>query len=288
MKFNLSSELEYTVTQPVTFLLSIRARQCPGQVVLSESFTINVPVDHALVQCGATGTRFDRLHVSQPGNCTIRYQAEVEVQATSFPACSLVADGPETFGLEALPYLYPSRYCQSDRIGRLSFDLVSHIAQPEDQVRAIVDWISSRISYVSGSTNACTSAMDTLIERAGVCRDFAHLGIALCRAMNIPARYFTGYAHELEPPDFHACFETWIGGRWLLWDSTGLASPDGVVQIGMGRDASDCSVCTSFGPLQLQRQEVFCQASDANYRKLTPQELSKTSYSIESPRQAPH
>lgn len=281
MKFTLSSELEYIITQPVAFLLSVRARQCRGQQILSESFNINVPADHALVCCGATGTRFDRVHVSQPGNCTIRYEAEVEVTVDSFPACTLIAEGPETFGLEVLPYLYPSRYCQSDRIGRLGFDLVSHILQTEDQVRAIVDWISSRISYVSGSTDACTSAMDTLIERAGVCRDFAHLGIALCRAMNIPARYFTGYAHELEPPDFHACFETWIGGRWLFWDATGLASPDGVVQIGMGRDASDCSVCTSFGPLRLQRQEVHCQASDQNYQKLTPRDLSKRSYSLE-------
>lgn len=282
MKFTLSSELEYFVIQPVAFILSVRARQCPGQHVLSENFTINVPADHVLVCCNATGTRFDRVHIAEPGSCIIRYQAEVEVTADSFPACSLVAGGPETFDPGILPYLYPSRYCQSDCVGRLSYDLVSHIALPEDQVRAIVDWISSRISYVSGSSNACTSAMDTLIERAGVCRDFAHLGIALCRAMNIPARYFTGYAHELEPPDFHACFETWIGGRWLLWDATGLASPDGVVQIGMGRDASDCSVCTSFGPLQLQRQEVSCRVTDPAYVKLTPLDLSKRSYSLEA------
>ena len=290
MKFSLFSELEYTVTQPVAFILSVRARQGPSQQVLWESFTINVPAAHGPVCCDATGTRFDRVHLAVPGNCIIRYEAEVEVTANSFPACSLVAEGPETFGLDVLPYLYPSRYCQSDRIGRLSSDLVSHIALPEDQVRAIVDWISSRISYVSGSSDACTSAMDTLIERAGVCRDFAHLGIALCRAMNIPARYFTGYAHALEPPDFHACFETWIGGRWLLWDATGLASPDGVVQIGMGRDASDCSVCTSFGPLQLQRQEVCCRVTDPNYIKLTPMDLSRRSYSLEAGRvpPAPH
>ncbi len=284
MKFILSSELEYTITQPVAFILSLRARQCPGQQVLSESWNINVPADHLVVCCEATGTRFDRVHIAMPGNCIIRYEAEVEVTADSFPACTLVADGPETFGLDVLTYLYPSRYCQSDRIGRLSSDMVSHIALPEDRVRAIVDWIRTRISYVSGSTDVCTSAMDTLIERAGVCRDFAHLAIALCRAMNIPARYFTGYAHELEPPDFHACFETWIGGRWLFWDATGLASPDGVVQIGMGRDASDCSVCTSFGPLQLQRQEVNCRVADPTYIKLTPQDLSKRSYSLEAPR----
>ncbi len=282
MKFNLSSELEYTITQPVTFLLSVRARLSPCQRILAESFTMDAPAEHALVRCAATGTRFDRVHVSEPGNLIIRYEAEVELTADVLPAGSLVADGPETFGLDVLPYLYPSRYCQSDRIGRLSYDLVSHLATPEEQVRAIVEWISTRVSYVSGSTDACTSAMDTLVERAGVCRDFAHLGIALCRAMSIPARYFTGYAHELDPPDFHACFETWIGGRWLFWDATGLASPDGVVRIGTGRDASDCSVCTSFGPLQLQRQEVNCRATDPGYRKRSQEDLDRHVFSLEA------
>lgn len=99
--------------------------------------------------------------------------------------------------------------------------------------------------------------------------------------MSIPARYFTGYAHDLQLPDFHACFETWVGGRWLFWDATGLASPDGVVQIGMGRDASDCSVCTSFGPLQLLNQDVQCHVLNPHYRKLTPEVLSMTSFSLE-------
>lgn len=281
MKFKLSSELEYTLTQPVTFLLSVRARLSATQRILSEEFTINAPVEHVMVRCAATGTRFDRVHAAQSGNITIRYEAEVEVLSEKLNAGEVVESGPETFDLDVLPYLYPSRYCQSDRIGRLSYDLVAHLKTQEEQVRAIVEWIGTRVSYVSGSTNANTSATDTLVERAGVCRDYAHLGIALCRSMNIPARYFTGYAHDLNPPDFHACFETWIGGRWLFWDATGLASPDGVVRIGTGRDASDCSVCTSFGPLQLQRQEVHCQVLDPGYRKRTPEELMKETYCLD-------
>jgi transglutaminase-like putative cysteine protease len=282
MQFSISSQLEYAVTDPVAFILSVRARECPGQRLLSESFYVEgAGVTTLLETFVTTGTRFDRVHASLSGICTIRYQAQVEVNATSFPAFSLVSQGPETFGRDVLPYLYPSRYCQSDRIGRLSSDLVAHTEVPENQVRSIVDWVREHISYVSGSTDECTSATDTLVERAGVCRDFAHLGIALCRAMSIPARYFTGYAHDIQPPDFHACFETWIGGRWLFWDATGLASPDGVVQIGMGRDASDCSVCTSFGPLQLLSQDVQCHVLDPNYRKLTPEVLSMTSFSLE-------
>ena len=83
---------------------------------------------------------------------------------------------------------------------------------------AINEWIHENVEYVRGSTNSVTSAYDTVTQRTGVCRDFAHLAIALCRALNIPARYFTGYAYELEPPDFHACFECYIGGSG--WCST--------------------------------------------------------------------
>jgi hypothetical protein len=281
MHFTVSSLLEYEVTTPVTFLLSIRARECPGQSLRFENLQIPPGLEHHLQTCVATGTPFDRLHASQPGHYEIRYEAAVELAADFIPSGSLNDGGPPAFNGPVLPYLYPSRYCQSDRLGRLAFDLFGKLPTPEEKVRAVVDWISSRLTYVSGSTDAGTSAVDSLVERAGVCRDFAHLGIALCRAMSIPARYFTGYAYDLSPPDFHACFETWIGGRWLFWDATGLASPDGIVRIGTGRDASDCSVCTSFGPLLLLRQEVHCQLQDPAYRKMSMEQMQAYSISLE-------
>lgn len=281
MKFSLVSQLDYEITNPLTFLLSVRAQQCPGQKVLAENFSISVTVPHQLQECFTTGTRFDRVHAEIPGIYTIRYEAEVEVESERLPAGELPQRGPETFSLEVLPYLYPSRYCQSDRIGRLAFDLFGHLTTPEQQMRAVTQWINTRISYVSGSTGSSTSAVDTLVERAGVCRDFAHLGIALCRAMNIPARYFTGYAHDLQPPDFHACFEAWIGGRWVFQDPTGLASPEGVVRIGTGRDASDCSVNTAFGSMRLRKQIVECHALDPAFQKMTPEELAAFSVSLE-------
>ncbi len=281
MQFKVSSILEYEVTTPVTFLLSIRARQGPGQQLGCENLQVPPGLEHSIETCGATGTSFDRLHASRTGLYEIRYEATVEVRRDEFPAGSLIDAGPSSFQAPVLPFLYPSRYCQSDRLGRLTFDMFGNLATPEAKVRAVVEWIAGRISYVSGSTDTGTSAVDSLVERAGVCRDFAHLGIALCRAMNIPSRYFTGYAFDLNPPDFHACFETWIGGRWLFWDATGLASPDGVVRIGTGRDASDCSVCTAFGPLALLRQEVYCEALDRPYQKLTPDRIKETSFSLE-------
>ncbi|RYD32726.1 MAG: transglutaminase family protein [Verrucomicrobiaceae bacterium] len=283
MKFVIASQLDYEVISPLTFLLSVRAQQGPGQEILWERFSVSLNVPHQLQECSATGTRFDRVFAEIPGLYTVRYEAEVERVSERLPAGVLPVQGPETFGPEVLPYLYPSRYCQSDRIGNLSYDLFGDIRTPEEQVRAVTDWIASRINYVSGSTNNQTSAVDTVVERAGVCRDFAHLGIALCRSLNIPARYFTGYAHDLQPPDFHACFEAWVGGRWTLQDATRLASPDGVVRIGTGRDASDCSVCTAFGSMRLLNQSVECHAADPGFQKMTPEELAAFSVSLEPP-----
>jgi transglutaminase-like putative cysteine protease len=280
MRFTISCLLEYEVTSPVTFLLSIRARQCPGQQLSYENLQFPAGLDHLIQTCVATGTPFDRFHATQAGLYEIRYEATVDVFPDFISAGSLTDGGPAAFDALVLPYLYPSRYCQSDRLGRLAFDLFGNLQSAEDKVRAVVAWIGSRLSYVSGSTGTGTSAVDSLVERAGVCRDFAHLGIALCRAMSIPARYFTGYAFNINPPDFHACFETFIGGRWLFWDATGLASPDGIVRIGTGRDASDCSVCTSFGPLLLHRQELHCQIQDSPYQKMTPDQLKASCISL--------
>jgi transglutaminase-like putative cysteine protease len=281
MKFKVSSQLDYEITAPLTFFLSIRAQNSAGQRVLKEQFIMPSRMPHEVQLCESTGTLFDRIHAEVPGLFTIRYEAEVEVFAERIPAGQLQAQGPEHFSMDVLPYLYPSRYCESDRLGMLTMETFGHLETPEEKVRAAVDWIATRISYVSGSTHSSTSAANSLVDRVGVCRDFAHLGIALCRAMNIPARYFTGYAFDIQPADFHACFETWIGGRWLFWDATRLASPDGVVRIAAGRDAADCSVCTAFGEMHLQRQIVECEIEDGSYQKMTPEQLAAEVVSLD-------
>jgi transglutaminase-like putative cysteine protease len=162
----------------------------------------------------------------------------------------------------AIPYLFPSRYCQSDRLGRFAIKEFGGIDHPYDQAVAVADWIFNNIDYISGSTDAGTSAFDTLTQRSGVCRDFAHLGIALCRALSIPARYFTGYACFMEPPDFHACFEACIGNRWFVFDPTRLAALNGLVRIASGRDAADASVATIFGHMQMRAMSVSCVSRD--------------------------
>jgi len=282
MRFRIVSTLDYIADAPVACVLHIRAQENASQKILKESFLISADIPHVLHSCGVTGNRLDTLNLEIPGAFHIRYEAEVEVTAQRLNVGEVTDVGPHDYSLDVLHFLYPSRYCESDRMGRISADLFGKVEGNIQKVQAVVDWIGEHISYVSGSTNAQTSAVNSLVERMGVCRDFSHLAIALCRAMNIPARYFSGYAHELQPPDFHACFETWIGGKWIFWDATGLASPDGVVRIGTGRDAADVSVCTAFGGLQLQSQTVICEVLDEGYKKMTPEEMREVVISLES------
>lgn len=272
-RFRVKCELDYEAEAPVVFLLNVRPQHNESQKVLEESFKIIPQMPHTLLECGIAQNRFDRITAEIPAVYHITYEAVVESSLEKIPVNELPETTHEDFGLEQLPFLYPSRYCQSDRVGRLAFDHFGSIGTPVETVQAIIKWISEHIAYTMGSTNVNTAAMDTLVDYVGVCRDFAHLGIALCRALNIPARYFTGYAFELQPPDFHACFETWIGGRWFLWDATNLASPDSVVRIGTGRDAADVSICTSFGGLKTRRQVVICEALDKVRPKMSEEDL---------------
>jgi transglutaminase-like putative cysteine protease len=124
------------------------------------------------------------------------------------------------------------------------------------RVDEICEWINRHINYVPGTTNASSTACDVLLQRTGVCRDFAHVGIALCRSLCIPARYVSGYAAGLEPQDFHGCFEAFLGNRWYLFDATRKAPVDGFVRIGFGRDAADVPVANIVGLALLQSQTV--------------------------------
>ncbi|RYY52995.1 MAG: transglutaminase family protein, partial [Chitinophagaceae bacterium] len=146
----------------------------------------------------------------------------------------------------ALRYLNPSRFCQSDKLYRLANRMFGVTGNDFEKVMAINDWIYNNVEYLSGSTNSETSAYDTVTQQAGVCRDFAHLGIALCRALTIPARYCAAYAYQLQPQDFHACYEAYINGRWIIFDATRLAPINGLVKIAVGRDAADTAIANLF------------------------------------------
>ncbi len=153
-----------------------------------------------------------------------------------------------------LPYLYPSRYCESDRLHRLAVKEFGHLPQGYSRVQAICAWVTRRVTFRSNSSNGNTTALNTLIDEIGVCRDFAHLVIALCRGLNIPARFTTGIDYgadpALGPTDFHAYVEVFVGFRWYLFDPSGTAIPMGLIRFATGHDAADAAFATMFGGVQ--------------------------------------
>ncbi len=181
------------------------------------------------------------------GDVRIEYAATVTLPETHiFPSEPYEADALH-LPTSALLYTLPSRYCQSDRLVALAADLFGDGPPGLARVRAICDWINAHITYQYGTSDTGTSAYDTATQRVGVCRDFAHLGIAFCRALSIPARYVSGYCLGLDPPDFHAYFEAYLDGRWAAFDPTVPFPRPALAQIAVGRDAADCAWSTFYG-----------------------------------------
>ncbi len=244
-------ELQYEIVAlPADFILNVHAAITPCQSLVSEKLQLTPPVASVLFADPASGNRYVRLRV-EPGPLKIRYDAVVDI-AHHFDVPDKVFEVPiAQLPAEALAYIYPSRYCQSDRLRQLANAEFGAIDPGYWRVCAIRDWVHRQTRFASGSSNATTSAVDTLVERLGVCRDFAHLMIALCRALNIPARFATGIDYGSDPAfgptDFHAYVEVFLSGRWYLFDPSGMALPMGLIRLGIGRDAADVSFATIFG-----------------------------------------
>ena len=266
MKFQVFSELTYEVRMPTTFIFNIQASKTSSQTVIEESLVIDPELPLEEFTSSNDEVRFVRLQVNDHLNFKITYKATVDLKYKIFNEKELLNNVPVMkLDADVIPYLFPSRYCQSDKIQKLASKEFGDIENTYSKVVAINDWIYENVEYLNGSTNSSTSAYDTLTERAGVCRDFAHLGITLCRALSIPARYFTGYAYKLDPPDFHACFEAYIGGEWLFFDPTKLVPANGLVKIANGRDAADAAVASIFGNTVCTSMVVECNALDPHF-----------------------
>lgn len=258
MKFKVGCELDYDVLSDSTCIFNIRAIEDKYQQVLTSKLTITPDIQREEYIASEKENSYLRLTVPE-GKLNISYQATVNLQHSQNDHNNIPEIPPTEIPLDIIYYLYPSRYCQSDRLLKLAQDEFGDFPSGYTKVQKICDWIYNKVDYISGSTDAHTSAYDTVTERAGVCRDFAHLGIAFCRALNIPARFVSAYAWQLDPPDFHACFEAYLGHQWYLFDATRLAPTEGLVRIGTGRDAADTAFATVFGGLQLNRMEVYIE-----------------------------
>jgi transglutaminase-like putative cysteine protease len=265
MKFNVLTEMEYSARSQGTLVLNIHALRTPHQTVISEIFSIEpyIKVEELISPQGEN--RLMRFEMEEESSIKVSYRATID-NFYEINDYTDVAEIPVArMDISVFPYLYPSRYCQSDKLYRLANNLFGHIVNPFEKVVTLTDWINKNVQYLSGSTNSQTSAYDTVTEQAGVCRDFAHLGIALCRALTIPARYFTGYAYQLVPPDFHACFEAYIGDQWVLFDATRLVPLNGLIKIASGRDAADTAIANIFGNVTFTSMLVSCELADEGF-----------------------
>jgi transglutaminase-like putative cysteine protease len=265
MKFQVKSEIEYNVHSPSTLIFNLHALQT-NQTVLEESLTIRPDIKVEEFTSNNSTNRFMRMEIKEPLSFKISYNAVVDTRHKLID----YKEDLETTSIvkldsDVIPFLFPSRYCQSDKLQRLAYNKFGKIENGYAKVLAIADWIFYNVEYISGTTTSQTSAYDTVTERAGVCRDFAHLGIALCRALSIPARYFTGYAFKLYPKDFHACFEAYIGGNWIVFDATRLAPLNGLVKIASGRDAAEAAVASIFGDVSCLYINVECETLEENF-----------------------
>jgi transglutaminase-like putative cysteine protease len=254
VRLEFAIDLKYEIADnPADFVLNIHAARTPWQSVFAEALSVTPPVAAVEYADPAFGTRYLRFR-AHPGNLAVRYDATVDITHHLEPPARLSEVPIERLPSEVLPFIYPSRYCQSDRLRRFATREFGHLRQGYWRVQAIRDWVAQRTAFTVGSSNVSTSAVDTLVEQVGVCRDFAHLMIALCRAVNIPARFVTGIdygsAPSMGPPDFHAYVEAYLGSRWYLFDPTGITAPMGLVRIGTGRDAADVSFATMFGAVK--------------------------------------
>jgi len=281
MKFHLRGHLAYQVDGPATVISSLHAMRSAGQEISHESFLTSRPVRYGELEAGPGQNRFSRLSVDEPGDLTIDYSATAETSSGPVPRPLAEQSGPGSLSADVIPYLFPSRYCQSDMLREEAANRFPARGDIYGQVEAVVDWIAQNVDYLAGSTEEQTSALEVLDRRCGVCRDFAHLAIAFCRALTIPARYTTVYAHRLDLPDFHACFEIHTGGSWYLFDATSLAPLNGLVRISVGRDASDAAVASLFGGIQGIGLSAACDFVGENFIPIFRDDLRQAGHAFQ-------
>ena len=272
MLFRLGCELGYWTSAPTPFVFNIEAQNFGHQIVEEEKLTITPHVEPDRWTMPESGNRYFRVN-APAGPLKLEYTALVRWDPTLEDPDHVTEVSLTDLPLSVFIHLYPSRYCQSDKLERFARSTFGKLDPGYARVNGVCNWIHDYVAYEGGSSDALTSAFDTVTQRAGVCRDFAHLAIALCRTLGIPARYASVYASSLYPPDFHAVFEAYLqgpdGGGWYLFDPTRLADPAGLVRIGVGRDAAEVAFCSPYGATDFSKPEVWIRPVEAGTERTT-------------------
>ena len=253
-------KLVYQTAEPVAVIFMLRPRSGLAQWIFREEFLISPEVPIVEYTDGYGNLCQRTIMPAGQFSVTVNYR----VRVSDFIDVNLAAPltPVEMLPADVIQFLLPSRYCQSDKLSEQARSIVGTLPPDYSQALAIQNWIHREISYVPESSNASTSALESLESRCGVCRDFAHLGVALCRAMSIPARMVVGFLLDLQPMDLHAWFEAFIGGRWYTFDATQANFKGNRIVIAYGRDAADVALATIFGDFSLVTMNVAVRVAD--------------------------
>jgi transglutaminase-like putative cysteine protease len=250
MRLTVRSRLRYRLDRDTQIAVRIAVSD-------AEQHIVEESIDSGDLRLGEASDAYGRLFRASAGagDLTIDYRAVVENGVNDRLTDAAMVAAWEDLPVDVYPYLLPSRYCPADQFLRFATrEFGGHDGGAK--VLAILGWIGSHVDYVSGVSDSATTAAETFVDRAGVCRDFTHLAIALIRAGGIPARAVAAYAWKLDPPDFHAVVEVWLAGQWWLLDPTGLAPVEGLVRIAHGRDAADIAFLTTSAAVTFVEQAV--------------------------------
>jgi transglutaminase-like putative cysteine protease len=259
MRLNAGCHLLFEAIAPSPLILMLHPRSGSGQQVIQANYRLE-PTVAVAEYIDSYGNLCERL-ITPQGTFQVESTVIVETSDTIDVQPGAAFTPVEELPDYTLQFLLPSRYCQSDLLGNLASEIVTDIESAYDQVEAIRSWIHTHIEYRYDTSNASTSALETVKTRMGVCRDFVHLGIALCRSLTIPTRMVVGYLYQLEPMDLHAWFEAFVGGRWYTFDATQVEPRGNRITIAYGRDAADVALATQFGLLTLTEMKVWIQAA---------------------------
>jgi transglutaminase-like putative cysteine protease len=260
MKLKAGCEMIVEAAADCPSVLMLRPRSGQAQWLASESYLFE-PWAKTTEFIDGYGNLCQRMTIPQ-GRMHLRVEALVETEQYIATEPEAGFTSPEDLPDDVLLFLLPSRYCPADKLEQRALELVAGRMPGYAQVEAIRAWIHDNFAYQYGVSTSSTDAIDTMNAGAGVCRDFSHIGITLCRALKIPARMVVGYLYELDPMDMHAWFEAFVGGRWYTFDATQHSPRGGRIVLAYGRDAADVALISNYGPLETVEMTTWVELAE--------------------------
>lgn len=253
MKLHISASLKYRLPEPAHLMLQIEAADGGGQRVIDAALDLGEPAQMARVRDADSVCTPIWLHAE--GALDVAYHAIVAVERGDADLAALAPVPLHRLPADAILYLNESRYCPSNKFHAFVDRRFGEL-DGGAKIQRMRDWIESRFTYVTGASDAETGALDSFVERRGVCRDYAHVMIALARAAHVPARMASVYALGVRPQDFHAVAEVYLDGDWHMVDATGMTRPSECARICVGRDAADIAFLTAYRAIDFVSQSV--------------------------------